>query len=208
MKRLIASVALSLMCVAMWADSPLTSTSFYEAYGEHPMVQLAASMISEGEADLPIALMEFFADQKQPVATRLAAVNAVGWNFNGTNTSHQFRDYLMTRFKAKNEKKLLKKIDAGTLAVYAYACAMSDYFNVQNAQKLAHEAVKKDRTKSFSIAFIAALIDSQKYLDDDWCMVYKVVADVTHDGSLRLDMNQAAIDAVMEYINLYKEYCK
>ena len=39
-------------------------------------------------------------------------------------------------------------------------------------------------------------------------MVYKVVNDVTMDGSLQLDMRQAAIDKVMEYINLYKEYTK
>jgi hypothetical protein len=29
---------------------------------------------------------------------------------------------------------------------------------------------------------------------------------VLHDGSLKLDMRQEAIDNIMEYINLYSEY--
>ena len=52
---------------------------------------------------------------------------------------------------------------------------------------------------------ISALIDAQIYLDSDWSMVYKVVADVLHDGSLHLDMRQEAIDNIMDYINLYNE---
>ena len=111
----------------------------------------------------------------------------------------------MGRYKAQNEKKLVKKLDAGTLAVYAYAKAMSNYFDVKAASELGHQAVKKNKNKSFSVAMASALIDAQVYLDSDWSMVYKVVADVLHDGSLHLDMRQEAIDNIMEYINLYNE---
>ena len=117
----------------------------------------------------------------------------------------QLGEYLMGRYKAKNESKLVKKLDAGTLAVYAYAKAMSNYFDVKDASELGHKAVKKNKKKSFSVAMASALIDAQVYLDSDWSMVYKVVADVLHDGSLHLDMRQEAIDNIMEYINLYNE---
>ena len=83
---------------------------------------------------------------------------------------------------------------------------MSNYFEVSEAQTLAHHAVKKDTSQSFSVAFIASLIDAQVYLDSDWGQVYKVVNDVLHDGSLHLDMRQEAIDSVMEYIGEYKNY--
>lgn len=206
MKRIITAIALGLMWLLCLADSPLTSTTFYEAYPENPYVNAAIGMVENGDTDLPVTTMNYLADAKQPISARLAVVNAIGWNFESTSISNQLCDYLMTRFKVKDEEQLIKKIDAGTLAVYAYAKAMSNYFVVTEAQALAHQAVEKDKTHSFSIAFIASLIDAQVYLDSDWAMVYKVVANVLHDGSLNLDMRQEAIDKVMEYINLYQEY--
>ncbi len=187
---------------AGWADSPLTSTHFADAYSDHPMVQMADQMMQN---DIPTTLLNFLADKNSPIDVRLAVLNKIGWNFDGTMVGAQLGEYLMGRYGAKSEKKLAKKLDAGTLAVYAYAKAMSNYFNVTVASELGHQAVKKNKNKSFSVALISALIDAQVYLDSDWGMIYKVVADVLHDGSLNLDMRQEAIDSIMEYINLYNE---
>jgi hypothetical protein len=203
MKRLLTSIALLLTFIASWADSPLTSTHFAEAYSDHEMVQMANEMM---QYDMPTTLLNFLADKSQPVDVRLAVINKVGWNFNGTSMGAQLGEYLMGRYNVKTEKKLVKKLDAGTLAVYAYARAMSDYFNVTAASELGHMAVNKNKNKSFSVALISALIDAQVYLDSDWSMIYKVVANVLHDGSLHLDMRQEAIDNIMGYINLYSEY--
>ena len=202
MKRLLTSIALLLTFIASWADSPLTSTHFAEAYSDHEMVQMANEMM---QYDMPTTLLNFLADKSQPVDVRLAVINKVGWNFNGTSMGAQLGEYLMGRYNVKTEKKLVKKLDAGTLAVYAYARAMSDYFNVTAASELGHMAVNKNKNKSFSVALISALIDAQVYLDSDWSMIYKVVANVLHDGSLHLDMRQEAIDNIMDYINLYNE---
>jgi len=202
MKRLLTSIALLLTFIASWADSPLTSTHFAEAYSDHEMVQMANEMM---QYDMPTTLLNFLADKSQPVDVRLAVVNKLGWNFNGQTSGATLCNYLMGRYKVKNEGKLVKKLDAKTLAVYAYAKAMSNYFNVTEASKLAHMAVKKDKSNSFSVAMISALIDAQVYMDSDWSMVYQVVANVLVDGSLNLDMRQEAIDNIMEYINLYNE---
>ncbi len=187
---------------AGWADSPLTSTHFADAYSDHPMVQMADQMMQN---DIPTTLLNFLSDKNSPVDVRLAVLNKIGWNFDGTTVGAQLGEYLMGRYGAKSEKKLVKKLDAGTLAVYAYAKAMSNYFNVTVASELGHQAVKKNKNKSFSVALISALIDAQIYLDSDWGMIYKVVAGVLHDGSLNLDMRQEAIDSIMDYINLYNE---
>ena len=203
MKRLLTAIALMLAFTAGWADSPLTSTHFADAYSDHPMVQMADEMMQH---DMPTTLLNFLANKNEPVDVRLAVINKIGWNFDGTTVGAQLGEYLMGRYKAKNEKKLVKKLDAGTLAVYAYAKAMSNYFDVKAASELGHQAVKKNKNKSFSVAMASALIDAQIYLDSDWSMVYKVVADVLHDGSLHLDMRQEAIDGIMDYINLYSEY--
>jgi len=206
MKRLFTVMLLTLSWAIMWADSPLTSTDFAKSYKHHAMVQKAMQLSDDSDVDIPVSMLNFLADKKSPIDVRLAVVNAIGWNFNGKTLGQQLYDYLSTRHKAKTVDKLAKKLDAGTLAVYAYALALSDYFDVKEAQDLAHKAVKKNKTKSFSVAFIASLIDAQVYLDSDWGQVYKVVNNVLHDGSLRLDMRQEAIDNVMEYIGIYKEY--
>ena len=204
MKRLLTAITLLLVTwTATWADSPLTSTNFAVAYSDHPMVQMACE---EMQGSIPTTLLNFLANKNEPVDVRLAVINKLGWNFDGTSMGAQLGEYLMSRYKVKNETKLVKKLDAGTMAVYAYAKAMSNYFDVKAASELGHKAVKKDKNKSFSVAMASALIDAQIYLDSDWSMVYKVVADVLHDGSLHLDMRQEAIDNIMDYINLYKEY--
>ena len=207
MKRLFAALTLMVMwAAAMWADSPLTSTNFCQAYATHPMVQLASEL--EPGDFIPTKLLDFLADKNSPIDERMAVINSIGWAFEGHDSYGQLGEYLMKRYKVKTIDKLVKKLDAKTLCVYAYAKAMSNYFEVSEAARLAHEAVKKNKDNSFTVAFIAALIDAQVYLDNDWCAVYNVVADVAHDGSLKLDMEQGAIDIVMEYIGLYKESCK
>lgn len=206
MKRLFTVMLLTLSWALMWADSPLTSTDFAEAYNDQSMVQMAQNLSDDSDVGIPVSMLDFLADKKSPIDVRLAVINAIGWNFNGRTSGQQLYDYLSTRYKAKTADKLAKKLDAGTLAVYAYALAMSNYFEVQEAQDLAHKAVKKNKAKSFSVAFIASLIDAQVHLDGDWGMVYKVVNDVLHDGSLHLDMRQEAIDSVMDYIGEYKKY--
>ena len=198
-----------LACIASWADSPLTSTHFADAYADHPMVQMATE---EMQYDLPTTLLNFLANKKEPVDVRLAVINKIGWNFDGTTVGEQLGQYLMGRYKAKDEKKLVKKLDAGTLAVYAYARAMSNYFEVDEAIELGHLAVKKNKGKSFSVALISALIDAQGYMHTEnasgWPLIYPTLANVLHDGSLKLDMRQSAIDIIMEYIGLYQEYVK
>lgn len=202
MKRLLTAIALMLTFTASWADSPLTSTHFADAYSDHPMVQMATEKM---QYDIPTTLLNFLSDKNQPVDVRLAVINKIGWNFDGTTVGAQLCEYLMGRYKVKNEKKLVKKLDAGTLAVFAYAKAMSNYFDVTAASELGHLAVKKNKNKSFSVAMASALIDAQVYLDSDWSMIYKLVSNVLHDGSLHLDMRQEAIDSIMKYINMYQD---
>lgn len=206
MKQLLTAMLLTLSWALTWADSPLTSTDFAKNYNDQPMVQLAQKLSNESDTNIPVSMLDFLADKKSPIDVRLAVINAISWNFDGKTSGEQLYEYLSKRYKIKSADKIAKNLDAGTLAVYAYALAMSNYFEVAEAQDLAHKAVKKDKSKSFSVAFIASLIDAQVYLDGDWGQVYKVVNDVLHDGSLHLDMRQEAIDSVMEYIGEYKNY--
>ena len=184
MKRMLLAATLMLMwAAASWAD------------------------IEPGDF-LPTTLLNFLADKNSPVDVRLAVVNKLGWSFDGNNIEQQLSEYLMKKHKVKTLDKLFKKLDASTLCVYAYSKAMSNYFEVTEASQMAHEAVKRDKSHSLSIALIDALIEAQIYLDSDWSKIYPRVASVLHDGSLKLDMRQTAIDNIMEYIGLYEEYVR
>ena len=189
-------------CMLSWADSPLTSTNFSDAYADEPMVVMADE---HGLGDrIPAELLSFLADKKAPVDVRLAVVNRLTW-FSETNDFTQFENYLIKRFKAKDRWKLQKKLDASTLAVYAYAMAVSNRSDLQEASDLVHHAVEKDKEHSFSVAMACALIEAQMHFDNNWSMIYPTVAAVVNDGTLKRDMRQKAIDIIMEYIGLYEK---
>ena len=189
-------------CMASWADSPLNSTDFYEAYSDHPMVVMAGE---HGLGDvIPTELMKFLSDKKAPIDVRLAVVNRLTW-FSETNDFRQFENYLIKRYKAKDRWKLQKKLDASTLAVYAYAMAVSNRYDLEEACDLAHQAVEKDKEHSFSVSMACALIDAQVHFYDSWSKIYPTVAAVVNDGTLKRDMRQSAVDIIMEYIGLYEK---
>ena len=190
MKRLIALYILMMSwCMASWADSPLNSTDFYEAYSDHPMVVMAGE---HGLGDvIPTELMKFLSDKKAPIDVRLAVVNRL--------------NYLIKRYKAKDRWKLQKKLDASTLAVYAYAMAVSNRSDLGEASDLVRQAVEKDKEHSFSVAMACALIEAQVHFYDSWSKIYPTVAAVVNDGTLKRDMRQSAVDIIMEYIGLYEK---
>ena len=180
MKRLLTSIALLLTFIASWADSPLTSTHFAEAYSDHEMVQMANEMM---QYDMPTTLLNFLADKSQPVDVRLAVINKVGWNFNGTSMGAQLGEYLMGRYNVKTEKKLVKKLDAGTLAVYAYARAMSDYFNVTRRLSLSYRhRIRIDAQTVIEIVSVGVVAEQIFYVI--FCILNQLVVHKKHPHRL------------------------
>ena len=206
MKRIMIVAAMTLLWLAGRADSPLTSTDIASAYDDCEMVQYAIQLQNGENNELRTSILYWLSDAEAPVDERIAVVNKLGWNFDGKISGDQLEEYLMRRYKVDKAADLASKLDAETLIVLAYTKAMSNYFNVTDAAELGHKAVEKNKNKSFTVAFISALIDAQIWLDSDWNMVYNVVANVLADSTLHRDMRQAAVDSVMEYINLYEKY--
>ena len=74
MKKLILIFSLLILSIVPgFADSPLTSTDFYRAYLDVPIVKKAA----ENPNKLTKEMMEYLYD-KNPLDIRIALVNAVG----------------------------------------------------------------------------------------------------------------------------------
>lgn len=186
-----------------FADSPLTSTPFAEAYKTETIILKAAN--SGGV--LTMDLMEYLAEKNNPIAIKMAVINQLGWDFSGTSKATDFLNYLKSIGHCKSQNDLLKKGSKDDLLCMAYIKAMDNYFEVDVAIKFAEAAVKKN-PKSYTFQIITALIKAQKAMATDWCSVYQLAHNVRTNTILERDMNDAAIKIIFDYMDLYKEECK
>lgn len=188
------------------ADSPLTSTEFwriYQVYGDDDSYFPLYKVYDEtGWGD---EVMSILCSSDVSIEQRLCLVNYCGWNIDGQNHYADLVRYCCDKEDAASEKKLLQKMSGEMLIVFAYVKAMDDYFEVSEAKHLADEAVKRS-PKSRAVAMIAALIKAQDAMSSDWGEIYRVCHAVETNTSLNNDFCDAAVLAIMEYINAYSKY--
>ena len=96
MKRwILILAAMLLFCKAGYADSPLTSTDFYLAYLDVPIVKAAADHPNV----LTEEMMAFLHDDANPLDVRMALINAVGWNaYKRLSTIMDYQTYCWKRY--------------------------------------------------------------------------------------------------------------
>lgn len=183
------------------ADSPITSTFFADVYKKELIVQKAM----EAKGRLTLEIMEYLANPQNPVAIKIASLNAISWTEQIDNYS-LFLNFLKSRYNTNSELTLLDKLDGTTLASLAYAKALSNYFEVEEAHLISFIAKSKE-PNSFTINMVYALIYAQLAMDSDWCTIFQVCNWVVTNEELTQDMHPKAISQIMEYINLYKDDC-
>lgn len=181
------------------ADSPLTSTSFSEAYSNLEIVRKA----SNSEGILTDELLTYLM-QNHPIDVKMALINAIGWDINDKNNAEKLRKQLFKRYGGR--AAFMQSGSADELLCLAYLKAMDDYFNVDDAIPYAKKAVAK-KSQSFTVQVIAALIKAQKAMDTDWCTAYEITAAVQNDESLNRDMRPQAVQIIYNYMKGYAEYC-
>lgn len=177
-----------------YADSPLTSTPFYTAYMGAPEVKAA----SECGGTLTPALMKFL-NSNNSVAVKMAVINAIGWNFDGHANYELYKNYLGNK-TGKGKRK------AENLLCLAYLKALDNYFDCNEALKMADEALALNPT-SYTFNIIHALIKAQVLFDSSWCELWKATDSVRKNGALTKDMNEEAIRIIFEYMDLYNGEC-
>ena len=82
----------------IYADSPLTSTDFYRAYLDVPIVKKAA----DSPGKLTQEMMEYLHDDKNPLDKRIALVNAVGWNIENQSTLKDYIEFCYEMLESEN----------------------------------------------------------------------------------------------------------
>ena len=206
MKKLLLALIVLTQFLSAKADSPLTSTDFYRAYLNESIV-LAAS---KAEGVMDVEYVEYMMNSKNPIAVKMALINAMGYSTDGSaDRSTFFTGFMETAMAYHNIDVFLAKGTADEILCLAYITAMDNYNNVTDAIKYAEIALKKN-PNSYTFNLITALIKSQSKIGDQnsWCSIYSLCDKVRQNSVLKVDMKPEAASIIFEYTDLYKEYCK
>lgn len=195
-------LVIALCCTfSLHADSPLTSAYFAINYYEYPIVGIA-----ETGHEITDEVAKFLLDETNPIDVKAAVINAIGWNYDGTNNAQKFKEYLAKSHLTSTEKLILSDLTADELMCMGYLIAMDDYFVMDEAINILELAVNKNQT-SFTINLILTLVKAQKAMDLDFCKVWSLTSGLLNDKDLKRDIKTSAIQGVVDYMILYKQDC-
>ena len=192
-----------------FADSPLTSTDFYKAYSDVPLVQDA--MKCKGK--ITNAMLEYIYAETNPLEIKLAIINAIGWDVKGIKNSQKFFKYVI---KKKNYKTDFEGdymafkwyATRDELVCYSYLKAMENYFELADALDIASEAQRK-YPESFAVNMIYNLIKAQGLTAfGESCYASKTFSSLKNNPKLTMDMKKESMPFVFEYMDDIGEDCK
>jgi hypothetical protein len=106
----------------------------------------------------------------------------------------------------------ITELDTGFLSAdeifcMGYLIAMDNYFQPENAIPLLEEAHKLMKD-SFAVSIVLALAKAQMAFEQDWCEAWKIVESVLRNTDLTQDLRPDAKKIIVDYMILYKDYCK
>ena len=96
-KNILCLTILSFVTICSFADSPITSTSFYNAYNEIPQIYNA-----EKEWVLTYEFATFLSSPLVSADKKVASINALGWSINGKNNIELYIKFLNAKHKSKD----------------------------------------------------------------------------------------------------------
>jgi hypothetical protein len=182
-----------------FADSPITSTTFYEVYLYNSMIDEAkhCGYMSKENA-------KYLNNDSNPVEMKAALINALGWDESGKNNANLYSKYIY----GKNWDELdLEQMSAPQLMVLGYLVVMDDYFKPEVALPILEKALQKDKY-SYTINVIHSLIKAQLVMNEDFCEVWKVYYNVNSNKNLLPDLTPQAKEIIYNYMLVYKSYCQ
>lgn len=185
----------------VFADSPLTSTDFYKAYLDIPLIQKTAN--SKGV--LTDEVFEYLIS-KNSLDKKVALINALKWDINGKNNSTIYIKKLLVLHKNYTLTNFYQKATIEELLCYGYLKAMDNYFDVKKASVFTSRAQKLN-PDSYTIAVINHLITAQMTDRNNWCERYSGFNNIKQNKLIKIDFRAKASDIIYEYLKVYKDYC-
>lgn len=195
------------------ADSPLTSTPIANAYEDVDLVQEARiNNLSEN-------VLAALSDPNVPNDVRAAIINALGWSFEGQENAEFYLKYIARSRDQGLSELTIDELSPQETFSLGYLLAMDDYFNLSaiggsspleqlDAIAVLRAALLKE-PNSFSIALVNSLAQAQTLTNfpDGGCDVYQLVAAVNDNFVGDRNLRPEAVEIVIDYISLYKDYC-
>jgi hypothetical protein len=170
---------LMLIAGSALADSPLSSISFAEAYGDVSAVRQAQKR----------SAYEFLSSHA-PNDQKLAVANALGW---GQGNAKGFA---------------MREDRPDDWFVAAYLQAMDDYLEVKPETVALMDKAARALPDDFAVQYAAALVHAQLAMAGSWCDVYKGPAAVLERfAPSRRNLRPRAVAAAQEYLRGYADEC-
>lgn len=208
-KKTLLIILLTLSINYVFADSPLTSTDFSQAYLDIPIVKEAFT--SKGR--ITLEMMDYIDDDTNPLDVKLAVINAIGWDHKGMMISKMFFMYVMNKKKYQTEfgseySAFKWNATRDELICYCYMKALDNYFDVVDAFEMAGETLRK-YPDSFAVNMIYNLIKSQGLTSyNEYCYASKLFLTLKDNPKLKMDMRRESMGYVFEYMTSIGENCK
>ncbi|OOP55162.1 MAG: hypothetical protein AYP45_16290 [Candidatus Brocadia carolinensis] len=184
------------------ADSPITATDFYEAYKDVKMVQRAHL-----EGVMGVEIAEFLSSPENPIDHKAAVINALSWRFEGKSNAELYTYYLGLLYHMSITELDTDFLSADEIFCLGYLVAMDDYFHPENAIVLLEEAQRMMK-ESFTVSMVLALVRAQIAFEQDWCEAWKIIERVLQNADIKQDLRPEAKKIIVNYMILYREYCK
>lgn len=196
-KRILLFLCLAL---AAQADTPVTSTDFWQVYQDLPQVQHARLTQT-----LDDTLFEYLLSD-QPIDHKAAVINALSWDSKAMPRNFVvFEERLVSKYGVTREK-LKDKLSAHEAFCLGYVNALDQYGVPSFALPYLYQARQK-MPRSFTVAMITSIVEAQDVYDQ-WEKIWPIVVKPTRKRDLHMDMRPAAKEAIFDYLNLYQEYAK
>jgi hypothetical protein len=186
----------------LYADSPITSTTFYTAYYDFEIVKEA-----EKSGILTQSIAQFLSSSTNPIDVKAAVINALSWDIDGKNNSGLYFDFLEKTHNEDIDSVTLEPLSADEVFCLGYLMAMDNYFYVEEALEVLFVAWDMNDV-SFTVSMIFAIVEAQEAMDYDWCEVWLLTQGVLLDETLEKDMRDEAIEIIVDYMSLYEEDCE
>ena len=200
-----------------FADSPVTSADFWQAYPDFPTVQYAHDT---GFLDLEVGA--FLVDDNIPLEARAAAINAMG--FGGENTI-RFGFYIFLTSDGAYEdfeKTFLGLFSNDLLFLFAYMNLMDNFSWPEESYDILKYTFDQDptRLKSIILSICIAQMKMRPYNAthdengditvgpdlESWKNLWEVFYTGAYEGEMREDIRPEAVKLMEKYMILYKKY--
>lgn len=221
-KRFFCFTVLLFVAIYSFADSPITSTSFYSAYNEIPQIYKA-----EKEGVLTNEFASFLSSPSVSTDKKMALINALGWSVDGKNNLKLYIKFLNAKYKTNNFK--MQQITPDEHLCIGYLAIMDDYRHVRFPLKILKGALARN-PNSYTYNIIYSLVLAQMSLDagtgidstfgwdlvdtrfidttmGGWCNIYTILAKTEANKNLKQDFRTSAKRNIFSYINIYKKNC-